>query len=252
MQLRRASSVLFVSALVALGTMVRVQAQIPFQITLENLTNPSPNSGQPFSPPVFVTHDGTLNLFEVGAAASFGIQQVAEEGDNGTLLSDLNTQLGTSILDIVVATASPLLPGQSVSFTINADAAHPFLSAVWMLGRTNDGFSGFVSRNLLPVQQTFTLDSFDAGTEVNNESALFLPALGGILNDPEGGVVTTPHPGIQGIADAPLSWGWQEPVARVTVSAVAPEPGALPLLSIGLLSLGLIARRGRNFLQSSC
>lgn len=245
MQLVRASTILFASALVAVGTMGPVQAQTPFHITLENLTNPAPDSGQPFSPPVFVTHDGTLSLFEIGVAASFGIQQVAEEGDNGPLLADLNTQLGTSVLDVAVA-GGPVLPGQSISFTINADATRPFLSAVWMLGRTNDGFSGFVSRNLFTGQGTFTLDSLDAGTEVNNESALFLPSLGGILNDPEGGVVTTPHPGIQGIADAPLSWGWQEPVARVTVTAVAPEPGALPLFSLGLLTLGLIARRCKN------
>ena len=243
MPMRRAISMLFVLSLVAVGLTGRAQAQTPFHITLENLTNPAPDSGQPFSPPVFVTHDGTLSLFEVGTAASFGLQQVAEEGDNGPLLADLNTQLGTGVLDIVVATAGPLLPGQSVSFTINADAARPFLSAVWMLGRTNDGFSGFVSRNLLTNPGTFTLDSYDAGTEVNNESALFLPSLGGILNDPEGGVVTTPHPGIQGIADAPLSWGWQEPVARVTATAVAPEPRTLALVSLGLIGIGLVVRR---------
>jgi|GEM_PF-3466469 hypothetical protein len=223
-----------------------VQAQL-FQITLENRTTPGANNGQPFSPPVFVTHDETLSLWTVGEAASVPVQQVAEEGDNFPLLSDLNTQLGTGVLSIVTPTGGPLLPGESVTFTIAADSSRPFLSTIWMLGRTNDGFSGLTGLNLLTLgagTNTIDLVSLDAGTEVNNESAAFLPALGGVFNDPEGGVVTTPHPGILGIGDAPTSWNWEEPVARLTISQVAaPEPGTLALLTVGGLCTALVLRR---------
>lgn len=226
-------------------TLARASGQA-YVITLTNLTNPAPNSGQPFSPPVFLTHDGSFTLFTMGDAASPGVRQVAEEGDNNPLLSDINTQLGTGVLEISTPTAGPLLPGKSVSFGIRTDSAHPFLSSIWMLGRTNDGFSGLSGLDLSGIVNpvSFDLFAYDAGTEVNNESALFLPALGGIFNDPEHGFIG-PHPGIRGDADAPLSWGWNGPVARVTIAA-APEPGALAFFVIGGVCLAGLAFRARR------
>ena len=36
-----------------------------FEVTLTNLTSTADSSGQPFSPPIFVTHDATTKLWEL-------------------------------------------------------------------------------------------------------------------------------------------------------------------------------------------
>jgi hypothetical protein len=223
-----------------------VKAQtLTYNITIQNLTTPGVGNGQPFSPFVFASHDGTEAFWTAGSPASFGLQNIAESGDNSALVSDLNLAktLTGSVATIATGTG-PLLPGASTTFSFTTDAAHPFLSSAWMLGWTNDGFAGIRQLDLNTVSSsgsTFDLRALDAGTEVNNEQSAFLAPLGGFLNDPENGVVGD-HPGIIGGADIPLSRNWSNPVARVTIVA-APEPGALALLSLAVPFVSLLRRR---------
>lgn len=217
-----------------------------FLVTLENLTNPAANSGQPFSPSVFATHDSSLAFWDIGAPASFGLQQIAEEGNNAPFLGDL--ALAGSAVGTTHTLGGPTMPGQSITFSITTDASHPFLSSAWMLGRTNDGFSGMRSFDLTTVGNSpviLSLFGLDAGTEVNNEQSAYIPALGGVFNDPENGVVDI-HPGLRGSSDPtsniPDSWKWTGPVARVTITA-APEPGSLTLFVLAPVALAFRRRR---------
>ena len=217
-----------------------------FLITLENLTNPAANSGQPFSPAVFATHNSTLAFWNAGSPASFGLQQIAEEGNNAPFLSDL--ALAGSAVGTTHTLSAPTMPGQSVTFSITTDAAHPFFSSAWMLGRTNDGFAGLHGFDLTTVGNSpvsLSLFALDAGTEVNNEQSAYVPALGGVFNDPEGGVVDI-HPGLRGSSDPtsniPDSWKWTGAVARITITA-APEPTALALFLLASLALPLRRKR---------
>ena len=184
-----------------------------YTVTLTDLTSTALNSGQPFSPPVFATHDSTVHLWQSGQTASVGIQHIAEEGDRSFLVSAVTPLVGGSVRDLVTPLTSPLPQGQSVIINITTDAAHPFLSLATMLGWTNDGFTGVDSFDLRTVNGTTSINLFglDAGTEKNNEAKGFLGALGGgNARDPENGVITN-HPGILGIADAPKSWDWGLP-----------------------------------------
>lgn len=207
-----------------------------FRITLEDLTNSAPNSGQPFSPPVFITHDSSMKLWKMGGTASFGLQNIAESGNRTPMVSAIQPFVGTSILSMATPLTSPLLPGGTVTVIVTADPEHPYLSSAWMLGRTNDGFSGQDSVNLLQLRgkTTFNLYGLDAGTENNNEKNGLLGALGGGNGrDPENGLIKL-HPGILGIADAPLAWNWNEgatpasqnPVARVTIEQIDTPSGS--------------------------
>ena len=220
-----------------------------FAITLTNLTNPTANSGQPFSVPIFTMHSSLLSLWEMDGIASPELNAIAQDADNTGMLSFLSgLQTDDVVSSVVTPTMSALLPGQSVSFTITTDAAHPFLSSVWMLGRTNDGFAGNNALNLFDAVALGNIDlfAFDAGSEVNNEDALFLPALGGTLNDPESGLITL-HTGIRGDADAPASWNWTGAVARVSVTAVVPEASsALLFAGASLLGGVILSRRARR------
>jgi hypothetical protein len=220
-----------------------------FQVRLDNLTSSAPNSGQPFSRPIFATHNNNVTFWTPNEAASNGVRQIAEEGDNAPFLLDL--ALAGSDVSSQFVGGAPVLPGGSLTFMVTTDAAHPFLSSIWMLGRTNDGFSGNVGFDLFSLapggSAVLNLIGLDAGTEVNNEKAAFLPALGGNgLNEPEFSVIG-PHSGIRGDADAPASWNWTGPTSRITITAAAaPEPGTLALLPLALLALPLLRRTSKQ------
>lgn len=240
---------LFASLLASLALAIPTKSHaqsMTFLITLENLTNPAANSGQPFSPAVFATHNSSLAFWDAGSPASFGLRQIAEEGDNTPFLSDLG--LAGSAVGTTHALGAPTMPGQSVTFSLTTDAAHPFLSSAWMLGRTNDGFAGLHGFDLTTVGNSpvsLSLFALDAGTEVNNEQSAYVPALGGVFNDPESGVVDI-HPGLRGSSDPtsniPDSWKWTGAVARVTIVA-APEPGSLALFLLAPVALAFRRRR---------
>ena len=230
-----------------------------YLITLTDLT-----SGQPFSPPVFATHDSSVSFWTPGGTASNGIQQIAEQGNRVPLVNDLTPQIGSGVRDLVTPLSSPLLPGNSVSIYINADAAHPFLSSAWMLGRTNDTFAGQRGINLLNIAgtQTFDLFALDAGTEVNSELAGDLIAFGGNGRTSENGTVHL-STGLRGIdhldgnglgvdingvrTDIPSAWVWNvnSPAARVTITQV-PEPGSVALMIGMAVPAGMLALRRKR------
>ena len=202
-------------------------------------------------------------MWQAGSAASVGIQQIAESGDRTSLVNTLTPFVGGAINSLVTPLSSPLLPGDSVSVMVSADAAHPLLSSAWMLGRTNDTFAGQSSINLLSIvgMQTFDIYALDAGTEVNTELATDIIAFGGSGHVAENGVIHAGE-GIRGIdhfvnglgvdvngirTDVPDAWRYDpnSPVARITITSV-PEPGAIALIAtMGLSGAGFLARRKR-------
>jgi hypothetical protein len=187
-------------------------------ITIENLT-----TGQPFSPSFVATRAAsTAAIWEMGKPPSDHLAAVAEGGQVGGFSGDAAGRIGKDIGDAALAVHT--LPGQTRYLTVRVDAAHPLIDAAWMLGNTNDGFSGFtgVDGYNLAGARTLELRGYDAGSEKNSEKKGFIGALGGGNNrDPENGVITF-HPGIRGDADAPKAWSWDvtKPVAKVTFTAL--------------------------------
>ena len=183
-------------------------------ITVQNLL-----SGQPFSPSVFQSHTADVApLFKLGDKASDALVAVAEGGNIGmfSVMAAMNkdSKLGDAQLAIHA------LPMQTRTIIVHVDEKHPLIDGVWMLGNTNDGFSGFIGVDAFHLTAPMTLDvrGYDAGSEKNNEKKGFLGALGaGNDRDPENGVITY-HTGIRGDADAPKAWNWDVngPVAHVT------------------------------------
>ncbi len=205
-----------------------------YEITVYNLTD-----GQPFTPPLAVTHRGAADLFEVGEAASFGVKEIAENGNLAPLLSALEDSRHVS--DIVVAVAGdppPVLPGGSVTFQIDAGPGAQFFSFVSMLVCTNDGFTG-LDRQKLPnrpgEQLMFETSGYDAGSEINTEDFADIvppcPPLTGVESTDPGSGMSNPalaengvirhHPGVSGGVDLIAGLhGWTDPVARVTIRRV--------------------------------
>ncbi|MCH8066321.1 MAG: spondin domain-containing protein [Chloroflexi bacterium] len=215
------------------------QEMTTYNVTIENLT-----SGQPFTPPVVVAHTSAMDIFETGEAASAEIIAIAENGNNDPLVALVS---GASAVHAFVAGDGPVMPGASATMSIQAPAGS-YLSAVFMLICTNDGFSGLDSM-MLPATGSVTVDAnaYDAGSEQNTEDfADMVPPCQGLvgvssddegtgMSNPalaEGGVVTT-HAGIQGGTDLTVAdHGWSGPVARITVAAAGtglPASGTGPV-----------------------
>ena len=145
--LRRAPAVqraalLSVVALSALSFTQHAAAQAAaYQITLTNLTSaaqtegaPSTQTGQRLSPPVFVTHSSAYNMYTLGQAAPETIWRIAESGDRSFLLNEVKGLMGTSVLSVQAPLSAPLPQQQSVTVTVQANAANRFLSFASMLG----------------------------------------------------------------------------------------------------------------------
>ena len=218
------------------------QQNVSYSVTIENLT-----SGQPFTPPVVVTHSAQADVFDVGQAASAEVQAVAENGN----ADPLQTLLGASdaVFDTAAGTA-PIMPGESATITVEAPAGS-VLSAIMMLICTNDGFTG-VDSVAVPATGSKSVDAnaYDAGTETNTEDFVdIVPPcqdLIGVTSDDagtgetnpalaEGGVIAA-HAGIQGGTDLTVAdHGWTDPVAKIMVSA---EPAGPPAAGGGPLEEG--------------
>jgi hypothetical protein len=187
------------------------------RITYENLT-----AGQPFSPSVFVSHNRAAPpMFMEGQPASFGLMRLAEEGNVAPLADGAAATLGGAFGSAIIGL--PTLPGHSRTIVLEVTAEHPMVSGVFMLGRTNDGFSGVSAINAFSLRRPITIEAYawDAGTENNNERGSDLIAMMGTGRDPENGVVQR-HRGIRGDADAPGTWKFDpsRPVVRITIVPV--------------------------------
>ena len=232
-----------VAAVTALGAAPAADANRAdtFEVTFTDLT-----SGQPLTPAVAATHRGRNELFRVGDRASFGLKEIAENGNNAPMLSRLESDRDVS--DFLEAPGGPLVPagtpgdamfGQSTTFTITADRGARRLSLASMLICTNDGFTG-VNSLRLPKRTgssvTVETMAYDAGTEANTEDfADMVPpcqALIGVSSGEPGTGQSDPalaqndvirhHTGITGRRDlVPAVHGWDvnAPVARITVTA---------------------------------
>jgi Spondin_N len=193
-----------------------------YEITLENLAPATgPGSSQPLSPPVIATHTSSFRIFHLGGFASDELRQIAEDAFTDPMLALLNAS--HRVFDTAIGGA-PILPGESATYTVRATGKFHKLSLVTMLVNTNDGFTG-VNKMTVPVKgsRVFYLRAYDAGTEQNTEMAAHIP--GPCCGNPFVRFPTRQrirfHRGIQGTGDLdPAVYGWDEPVAKLTITRV--------------------------------
>lgn len=145
-----------------------------YEITVTNLT-----AGQPFAPIGVVLHSSGYLPFNVGDAASVGLEKMAEGGDLNTFISDANTSANVSAVN---KGSTLTLPGESKSITITSSSATK-LSLVAMMANTNDGFIGLEGADIHKMnkgeEREFYLNAYDAGTEANSETASTIPGPAG-------------------------------------------------------------------------
>lgn len=204
-----------------------------YKVTISNLT-----AGQPFTPPVLLTHSSRTGVFGLGDQASAEIQALAENGNSVPLVTALSGDV--HVAQVVEGTA-PLVPANnpggtpfesSATFTISTHGNARYLSIVSMLICTNDGFTGVDTVRLPSKKRTVFSVAYDARTEQNTEdfADMVPPCQGliGVSSDDMGTGMTNPllsedgvvipHAGINGGADLqPAVHGWGDPVAKIVI-----------------------------------
>ena len=212
------AALLSAGLLAGLASGAQAKGLTTWNVTVTNLT-----SGQPMSPPIWAVHKNSLDVWSVGQPASFEVQRVAEDAQNQFLLAALDAD--ARVLDTRVETGSPagpILPGSSREFAIRTDNAYNRLTILWMLVRSNDGFTGLDSLRLHTTDKSISLNAYQAGTERNNEMCAFIPGppcnMPGV-RDPEDGVIG-PHPGILIPGSDVFGFAWTNPVATIEIERV--------------------------------
>ncbi len=201
---------------------VTADQEFEFEITIENMTPATADgASQPFSPPLLATHTPLFHLYRLGSFASEELAQIAQDAVSGPMTEMLSQS--PQVYDIAQG-SGVILPGSKSSIRIKAKPGFHKLSLVSMLVNTNDAFTG-VDAIRLPRQGTavYYLRALDAGSEKNTELAAHIP--GPCCGNPFQGIPTHQrikyHRGIKGIGDLdPAVYGWQEPVAKLTIKMV--------------------------------
>ena len=233
---------------------------IKVKVSIENL---APTDGN-FLTPVWVGfHDGTFDLYGIGAAASPELERLSEDG-NASPLSTAFATSGAGLVDATIAgPGGPYAPGDSASFEVSFDIGSTdpiFFSYASMVIPSNDAFianGNPLAHVLIDAGNFFDLDIIvlgsavlDAGTEVNDEvsaNTAFLGQTAPNTGTPENGVVGL-HPGFTpdgNILAAFQGADFKQPgyqVARIRVTQI-PEPSAWALLGLGLAGIGYQSRR---------
>jgi hypothetical protein len=192
-----------------------------WRVTIENLTPRGPGGpgSQPLSPPLFVVHSDDVQIWRVGQIATHVVAAIAEDANNAPAISAYSGFPGVG--SVFTGAGGPIPSGGSATYTVQTRGDFDRLSIVTMLVNTNDGFTGTDSLELEDHSMTLRTRAYDAGSERNNELKAFIPGPccgNPFVRDPEGAPIRR-HPGIQGVGDLdPALYGWNEPVAKITIT----------------------------------
>ncbi|MEM7160139.1 MAG: spondin domain-containing protein [Myxococcota bacterium] len=116
-----------------------------FTITINNTSNNTVFPGF-LAETLWVVHDDTVGLFELGMPASPGLELLAEDGDPTGLLGEVMPGAGiadSGVVNVPVGggPAGNIAPGEAFEFTVTPDATHRFLSFAGMIVPSNDTFA---------------------------------------------------------------------------------------------------------------
>lgn len=164
------------SALVKVSVM---ESDGMYTIALENTSRSGAVLTSPLSPVFYATHDSSWQLFSVGAQASAGLEQLAEDGDPSQLATEYSGAAGVGTA--AGAGTGIATPGESIAFSVTPSASAPRLSLATMLVQSNDVFIGTRPEGVallnpmgmprsaadVEVDLMASLATWDAGTEAN-------------------------------------------------------------------------------------
>jgi len=140
----------------------------------------------PLSPGAYAVHSDAVSFFEAGASADAGIEAIAEDGMPGDKVSSVSgvdavSAAGAFNTPEGASSAGPLTPGNSYSFSVDAEPGDR-LSLATMYIQSNDLFYALPADGLplfdgdQPIDRDVTgsVALYDAGTEGDQEPGVGL------------------------------------------------------------------------------
>jgi len=159
-------------------------------------------------------------LYELGKPEKGnGLKLLAEDGMASDLV-DHYTMMEKDGVFSAEGVGGPTPGGGSSSFNIKTSGSFEYLSIASMAIFTNDCFVGMAGVKLQD-DMSYLVPGYDAGTEMNNELATHVPALGGTDGTDSGEGFVHVHRGINGGGDLTvLGYDWRNPMLHVEIERV--------------------------------
>lgn len=199
------------------------------RITVRNTSDEGGTFTTPF---YFGFHDENFDMFDVGSAASPGLEALAEDGTFGEVAAERLAASPDSQGLVVAGADGPIATQERTSNTTTVDGmVNPLVSFAAMILPSNDAFIGtddavmifdedgkFIGAQEIVFEGD---DVYDAGTEVNTElDAAFLNQMAPDTGVDEGGVIRL-HPGFNGSDGNPVGEGDQNILGGTNAFGVA-------------------------------
>lgn len=187
---------------------------IVFEATWSQATHPHPNGpaafpGNPhWSPLIGALHKSELVLWQSGALASAGVEEVAEIGGTVAIRQEINAAIDAGKANAIVSGSGLVSPATVTLADIVVSDDFPYLTLISMIAPSPDWFAGVSGLALQDGQgqwkQEIVVDlyPYDAGTEEGTEYSTSNPDT----------APQQPISAIQGVS--PFS---SQPVARLTL-----------------------------------
>lgn len=190
-----------------------------YRVTITNAT-----SHHVITPPLIVVHNRHFKLFNVATAASDGLATQAETGSPAGLYDEVSGARGVYN---VITGSDVIVYGNKATFEISAPK-NAMISMTAMLATSNDAFTAIAGKPLPRKQVTYMGETYDAGSEENNENCAFIPGPpcagdSGNKRATEGaeGFITI-HAGIKGGNDLnPAHLDWRGASSIVLIKRIA-------------------------------
>lgn len=231
-----------------------------------SITNQQGADGVFLTPLLSIFHNGTYDTFDVGEAASTGVENIAEGGDAMQAIADAQGAGATTgvITSPGGFAGAPVIdPGETATLQFDLDPSNDrYFSYLSMVIPSNDLFIGNDNQMAYEIFDIagdftdlgtiyiYTTDVWDAGTEANDNLGAAFNAAGGDATDTTGPI--TPQGSLFFLNGESTAAGTELDIAAgrtllatISISEV-PVPAALPLLLAGLGGLGLMKRKRRS------
>ncbi len=171
------------------------------------------------SPYLVIVHKAGTQIFDVGAAATAGLQQLAETGATDMIQAELAQN--PNVISVSKVEGMPLIGAESRSLAFSVDdqsvKGGALVTVLAMIGRSNDSFisvSGLPLKSIGKAVYSIKADNFDAGTEENTGNTEDLNATGHPVAAAEGHI--SYDRGLNPNGNAPETFRWGSVAAKVS------------------------------------